>query len=612
MNVRKRRADDSLLPLRAPKIPRTTVTHHLGGNPSPNQDEGLLARWTYFFSEGANLMFETANTFLNALVDAVANKQNTAKARSVKNRQVQHVSRPSYEEETRPEPPTAGPSQPSEQPQSHSRFHFATTRRNHEMPPPPPPSSSRPPPMNTVPASNKGKSRYSTNLAQHVPEQEREQAHYHTGLPTPPLTSPTSGSNAPSISSSTGTDLSELDAAIQQFELQRKNQEMRKLNGKRRHIYDKAHKAKATQEREKLREELQTELYNVKRASGYGSNFEDFKSYLEYSRKLDELQKKELLFPARSMVDLRKASQERESNRRHSEDDFLARALEKARLSLQGQPPPGPFTPTLEQLRVQQKLKDAEIEQRLHPKVTLPESLPPEDEAEVDGLFQKRGVISRFERSEVTDHDLQTLRPGSWLNDEIINFYGQLIQSRSDEALKSASKNGVAKGKSKPLNVHYFNSFFWTKLKTQGYEKGRLAKWTKKIDIFSKDVILLPVNHNNTHWTAAAINFRQKRIESYDSMDMNRSAVFQLLRSYLDAEHRNKKKKPFDFTGWEDYVLKETPQQENGYDCGVFTCQFLESLSRGVDRFAFRQRNMPYLRRRMAWEIAHCKLRDDP
>ena len=33
-----------------------------------------------------------------------------------------------------------------------------------------------------------------------------------------------------------------------------------------------------------------------------------------------------------------------------------------------------------------------------------------------------------------------------------------------------------------------------------------------QIDIFSKDAIILPVNHSNTHWTSAAINFRKKRI----------------------------------------------------------------------------------------------------
>ena len=61
-----------------------------------------------------------------------------------------------------------------------------------------------------------------------------------------------------------------------------------------------------------------------------------------------------------------------------------------------------------------------------------------------------------------------------------------------------------------------------------------------QIDIFSKDVILIPINHSNAHWTAAAINFRKKRIESYDSMGMARSEVFKLLRQYLDDEHRNK------------------------------------------------------------------------
>lgn len=49
-----------------------------------------------------------------------------------------------------------------------------------------------------------------------------------------------------------------------------------------------------------------------------------------------------------------------------------------------------------------------------------------------------------------------------------------------------------------------------------------------QIDIFSKDIVLIPVNYSNTHWTAAAINFRRKRIESYDSMGMARDTVFRV------------------------------------------------------------------------------------
>jgi sentrin-specific protease 1 len=56
-------------------------------------------------------------------------------------------------------------------------------------------------------------------------------------------------------------------------------------------------------------------------------------------------------------------------------------------------------------------------------------------------------------------------------------------------------------------------------------------------------------------------------------------------------------------------LIQITPQQENGYDCGVFTCQFFERLSRGEEYFNFTQADMPYLRRLMIWEIGHAKLR---
>ncbi|KII93665.1 hypothetical protein PLICRDRAFT_49686 [Plicaturopsis crispa FD-325 SS-3] len=258
-----------------------------------------------------------------------------------------------------------------------------------------------------------------------------------------------------------------------------------------------------------------------------------------------------------------------------------------------------------------------EIERRLYG-TPFPTKLPDQDDAVVEELLRKRGVISRVAREQVTDKDIARLRPCQWLNDEIINFYGQMILTRSEDCKEnpgSKSVNGTtAPGNSrgKPLNVHYFSSFFWSKLKGEGYERSRLAKWTKKFDLFSKDVILIPVNHNNSHWTAAAINFRKKRIESYDSMNMYNRIVWKMLRGYLDAEHRNKKKKPFDWEGWEDYTNEDTPQQENGYDCGVFTCQFLESLSRGLEKFPFQQENMEYLRRRMIWEIGHAKLREEP
>jgi sentrin-specific protease 1 len=202
----------------------------------------------------------------------------------------------------------------------------------------------------------------------------------------------------------------------------------------------------------------------------------------------------------------------------------------------------------LDQLRLSHRAKDENIEQLLRPKRIPPTPLPPEADAQVNALLSKRGVVSKFAREQVNDQDLSRLRSSQWLNDEIINFYGAMILGRSEGCKENPGK-GDAKGK-KLLNVHYFSTFFWSKLK-EGYDRSRLAKWTKKvrdlfhpvrstrhcnspfftfqkIDIFSKDIILIPVNHSNAHWTGAAINFRLKRIESYDSMGNRRDIVFQV------------------------------------------------------------------------------------
>ncbi|KAK1232586.1 hypothetical protein PQX77_004254 [Marasmius sp. AFHP31] len=383
--------------------------------------------------------------------------------------------------------------------------------------------------------------------------------------------------------------------------------------------------------------ELQKELFHLRQSGGYRSDFPTFQGYLDYKKKLESLNenKHDILSPSPSLGNLRSRFAEdaiKTRPRRHSDADtkaqWLQRQLDLAKQTLSGYvfdvdldaflkiypaispKPPLPFSPSIDQLRIKERTKDGEIEQRLRPKrQPLPKSLSPEDDAQVNAFLKRRGVISKFAREQVSDQDIVRLRPGSWLNDEIINFYGAMILGRAESCQKEKENKGSS---GRPLDAHYFSTFFWTKLEKEGYEKGRLAKWTKKIDIFSKDVILIPVNHNNMHWTGAAINFRKKRIESYDSMNMERGRVFKMLRAYLDAEHKNKKKTPFDFSEWNDYTSEETPQQENGFDCGVFTCQFLESLSRGEETFNFAQNDIPYLRRRMIWEIGSARLMDVP
>ncbi|KAK6640415.1 hypothetical protein RUM44_012109 [Polyplax serrata] len=191
----------------------------------------------------------------------------------------------------------------------------------------------------------------------------------------------------------------------------------------------------------------------------------------------------------------------------------------------------------------------------------------------------------------ITRRDMQTLRGLNWLNDEVINFYMNLIMSRN------------MKDKSLP-KVYAFNTFFYTKLFTNGYQS--LRRWTKQVDIFSHDMILVPI-HLGMHWCMSVIDFRSKFIKYYDSVGAPNDVCLDQLLLYLKSESLDKKEKEFNTDGWTKANVEDTPQQMNGSDCGVFSCMFAEHLARDA-QISFTQDNMPYFRRKMILEILEKKL----
>lgn len=92
-----------------------------------------------------------------------------------------------------------------------------------------------------------------------------------------------------------------------------------------------------------------------------------------------------------------------------------------------------------------------------------------EQKIQISDIFSRNGngiLVSAF-NVDIKKHDILTLENGKWLNDEIINFYGQMIMNRS---------------KTKFCNVHVYNTFFYSTLCQGGYSKVR--KWSKKVFYF--------------------------------------------------------------------------------------------------------------------------------
>ncbi|VUZ52975.1 unnamed protein product, partial [Hymenolepis diminuta] len=142
------------------------------------------------------------------------------------------------------------------------------------------------------------------------------------------------------------------------------------------------------------------------------------------------------------------------------------------------------------------------------------------------------------------------------LNDVVVNFYLELISRRSQESPEL-------------LKVYALSSFFYKKLCDAGYSGVR--RWAK-VDIFSQDLVLIPIHHENNHWCLICIDFRVKTISYYDSLHGRNNQCLRRILEYVDAESREKRKMPLeDIQSWKKQnMANRIPSQENSWDCGVF------------------------------------------
>ena len=93
-------------------------------------------------------------------------------------------------------------------------------------------------------------------------------------------------------------------------------------------------------------------------------------------------------------------------------------------------------------------------------------------------------VVLRAFNITVRRRDVATLDNLNWLNDVSINFYMNLLCERQQ-----------------PLKFFPISSYFITKMEQDGIES--VKSWTENVNIFGYDVIFIPINSSNKHWTLA-------------------------------------------------------------------------------------------------------------
>jgi sentrin-specific protease 1 len=210
-------------------------------------------------------------------------------------------------------------------------------------------------------------------------------------------------------------------------------------------------------------------------------------------------------------------------------------------------------------------------------------------------------VIQELRNIPITPRDLDSLREENWVNDNIINYYMSMITERG--------KRRQINGKRTWPTVYSFNSFFFPKLLKQGYQG--VKKWTSKIDLFSYDLVFVPLHLRNDHWCLAVVDFEKKEVLSYDSLGKDNTRCLTTLLHFLQDEHRERKdsSNEFDVTSYAKVnEPNNVPHQVNGNDCGVFLCQFAEFLSRS-EPFSFTGLEMPFYRQKMICDIMEKKIK---
>jgi Ulp1 family protease len=103
----------------------------------------------------------------------------------------------------------------------------------------------------------------------------------------------------------------------------------------------------------------------------------------------------------------------------------------------------------------------------------------------------------------MTREKISCLKPGTWLNDEVINFYVEMMMQEGG-------------------SIHSFNTFFMVRLyQNENYNFNNVARWTKKVDIFRQKKVFIPINYKNEHWVLVVIDLTIKTIFFYDGYKGN-------------------------------------------------------------------------------------------
>ncbi|KAJ5609398.1 hypothetical protein N7528_009965 [Penicillium herquei] len=240
-------------------------------------------------------------------------------------------------------------------------------------------------------------------------------------------------------------------------------------------------------------------------------------------------------------------------------------------------------------------------------------SLPPQEPLKKETKWKewkKPMVYPRAgkKRAEVSTDDRERLREDEFLNDNLIAFYLRFLQDHLERTNKELAKR-----------VYFFNSYFFETLKNSQSGSNEInysgvEKWTRNVNLFEYDYIVVPINEN-AHWYVAIIcnlpkldassepdsqndatppkgpapGPDQPHIVSFDSLDISHYQTNKVLRQYLSKESESKRgidiSSKATLKGIKGKRATNLPLQNNYFDCGLYLLAYVEKFVQNPDSF---------------------------
>ena len=157
--------------------------------------------------------------------------------------------------------------------------------------------------------------------------------------------------------------------------------------------------------------------------------------------------------------------------------------------------------------------------------------IPASQVTSISGTSYTEKTVITYQRAPLTEHDLLRLRPMTYLNDSIVNFYLKYLKTQYEQ--NSNIRPLTTERGWDDLDgegIHIFPSFCYNRIKNtigSGNHNSKMSRtkiwsdlsgWTKDVDIFKKKFLVFPINES-LHWSCVFVCHPGRLVRRY-SMDL--------------------------------------------------------------------------------------------